>query len=310
MENKKAYSKSGAELRQIQKKLVDTILTDPDELEKIINIQLAGRHGFYQYSLNNIALANWQLWARTGETCELLAPYKKWQEIKLEDGTKIHRNVKKGEKALRILAPYTYKYEEEDDDGKKVEKTVLRFKSVPVFDLSQTEGDAFETDFTVSNVDYTLEEIISRNNVKVNLSQKEITRGYTDGKEIWISKNISTPRQICTYFHELAHYHLHFDSNRNELKRETKELEAEAVSYLVSCFLGIENKESPAYIYGWTKNYDDDERTKLLKGKGSNVLKTATLIINQLKLGELLDSKSIQSRSSKWDNINWVGVKE
>lgn len=302
-----AYSKNGAELRKIQKELVDTILTKPDELEKITNIQLAGRHGFHQYSYGNITLANWQLWCRTGETAELLAPYRKWQKIKATDGRTICRNVKHGEKALRILAPYTFTVKEENEKGEEVEKTILRFKSVPVFDLSQTEGDKFEVDFTSAKHDYTLEEIINRGNVKVNISNKEITRGYTDGKEIWISKHTSTNRQIGTYFHELAHYLLHFDSNRHELNRPTKELEAEAVSHLVSKYIGIENKESPAYILNWTKQYDDDERTELLKGKGSNVLKTAQKIIDDLKLGDLLDSKTIQQSSS---NINWVGVKE
>lgn len=286
------YSKNGAELRKKQKELVDTILTQPEQLENIINIQLASRKGFHQYTLNNIHLANWQLWARTGETAELLAPYSKWQRVKLEDGTKIHRNVKKGEKALRILAPYTFKVTEEDKDGNEVEKTVLRFKSVPVFDLSQTEGDPFEVDFTSGKYDFALDEITSRINVPFHLSNKEITRGYTDGKDIWVSKNISVNRQICTYFHELAHYLLHFDSNRHELDTPTKELEAEAVSYLCSTYIGIENKESPAYIKGWTKSYDDGERTKLLSGKGSNVLKTATKIIEDLKLSALLDIKA------------------
>lgn len=304
------FSKNGAELRKKQKELVDTILTQPEQLENIINIQLASRVGFHQYSLNNIHLANWQLWCRTGETAELLAPYSKWQKIKLEDGTKIHRNVKKGETALRILAPYTFTVKDENEKGEEVERTVLRFKSVPVFDLSQTEGDPFEVDFTKGKYDFTLDEITSRTNVPFHLSNKEITRGYTDGESIWVSKNIGVNRQICTYFHELAHYLLHFDSNREEISRPTRELEAEAVAYLCSSYIGIENKESPAYIRNWTKSYDDDERTNLLKGKGSNVLKTATKIIEDLKLSELLKSKESIPTLSKWDNINWVGVKE
>ena len=304
------YSKNGTELRKIQKELVDTIISKPEELEKITNIQLAARIGFHQYSYHNICLANWQLWCRTGETAELLAPYKKWNTIKTNDGRKIHRNVKKGEKALRILAPITFKYKVPNEEtGEEEERTGLRFKSVPVFDLSQTEGDKFEVDFTSAKYDFTLDEIISRGKVKVNLSNKEITRGYTDGKEIWISKHTSVNKQICTYFHELAHYYLHFDSNRHEFDRPTKELEAEAVACLCSSYIGIENKESPAYIRSWTRQYDDDERTELLKGKGSNVLKTAQSIIDNLKLSELLDSKTAIPTLNKWD-INWVGVKD
>ena len=240
----------------------------------------------------------------------MLAPYKKWNNIKLEDGTVLHRNVKYGEKALHVLAPYTFQIKEKNEDGEEeVVNTVLRFKSVPVFDISQTEGDSLETDFTSSKIDWTLDEIINRSPVKVNESNKELTRGYTDGKEIWISKSLSESHKICTFFHELAHYHLHFDSDRYELKSSTKELEAEATSYLVSKYLGIENGEAAAYIHSWTRDVDPAKKKKLLKGKGSNVLKTATLIIEQLKLSELLDSKNTVQSSSKW-NINWVGVKD
>mgnify|MGYP007104127778 CR=1 FL=1 len=105
------------------------------------------------------------------------------------------------------------------------------------------------------------------------------------------------------------HYYLHFDSNRHEFDRPTKELEAEAVACLCSSYIGIENKETPAYIRSWTRQYDDDERTELLKGKGSNVLKTAQSIIDNLKLSELLDSKTAIPTLNKWD-INWVGVKD
>lgn len=291
--------RTNKELRAIQKELVDSILTNPEKLEEIINIQLANRKYFREYTLRNFALASWELSIRTGEGAELLAPYKKWADV--------GRHVKKGEKALHVLAPIRKTYVDEDTEE---EKTVTWFKSVPVFDLSQTEGDPIETDFTSAKIDYSLNEIISRFGVKVNLSNKELTRGYTNGKEIWISRHISEPHQICTYFHELAHWHLHFDSNRNELDSATKELEAEAVSYLVSCYIGIENKEAPAYIHGWAGSKSTNEKKRLLKGKGSNVLKTAKLIIEQLKLWELRESKSALPNTSKWDSINWVGVKE
>lgn len=272
----------GKELRKIQKELVDEILTNPEGLQRIINIQLAGRVGFHQYSLNNILLANWELWSRTGEGAELLAPYKKWADV--------NRHVKKGEKAIYILAPIHKKIKEATED--RPAEYITWFKSVPVFDLSQTEGEPLEVDFTHSNLEWTLEEVTSRINVPVKLSHKQLTRGSTDGETIKISKHLSVEHQICTYFHELAHYLLHFDENREELDTPTKELEAEAISYLVSCYIGIENKEAPAYIHNWTSSISEDKKKELLKGKGSNVLKTATKIIDDLKLNELLDSKT------------------
>lgn len=286
-----AYSKNGAELRKIQKELVDTILTNPEELERIINVQVAARKGFHQYTLNNIILASWELWARTGKGVECIAPYSKWNNLKDADGNRIDRHVKKGEKALRIIAPYTFKYETLNEDGEKEEKTEIRFKSVPVFDVSQTEGEPLTKFFAKSEYNYSLDEITSRGKINVNFSDEEFRRGYTDGKEIWVNQNIPVERQICTYFHELAHCYLHF-KNGKEIERETKELEAEAVSFLVSCFIGIEDESSPAYILNWTQNYNEEKRIELLKGKGSNVLKTAQNIIDDLKLGELLDSKT------------------
>ena len=213
------------ELKKLQDELVDTILTKPEELKKIINVQLASRNGFYNYTLHNLILADYQLLMRTGEGIEILAPYKVWEEK--------GRQVKKGEKALRVLAPVFKKYT--DDNGEETEKLAY-FMRVPVFDLSQTVGENLETDFTHGNdLHFTLEEIINRGKVKVNFSNKQLTRGYTDGKEIWVSKHTSTEKQICTYLHELGHYYLHFDSNREMIDRPTRELEAEAVSYLVSC---------------------------------------------------------------------------
>lgn len=270
------------ELKKLQDELVDTILTKPEELRKMIEVQLKARDGFYKYTIHNLILANFQLYERTGEGIELLAPYRVWEEK--------GRQVRKGEKSLRVLAPVfkTYTDEETGEETKKL----AYFMRVPVFDLSQTVGEPLETDFTHGNdLQFTLEEIVNRGKVKVNYSNKQLTRGYTDGKEIWISRHTSVSHQICTYFHELAHYYLHFDSNRNELNSATKELEAEAVSYLVSCYLGIKNDEAPAYILHWTEKYSDEERTELLKGKGSNVLKTAQKIIDELKLSDLLDHK-------------------
>jgi len=288
------------QLKKIQDKLVDEIITNPEKLEKIIKIQLSTRQGFHQYSLRNILLASQQLYERTGETVELLAPYKKWQTIKNSKGEKIHRHVKKGEKALKILIPYTYKKTIIENNEEK-EETHLAFKFGSVFDLSQTEGDKLELDLTQSEKQYTLNEIISRTNIKVNLSNKEITRGYTNGKEIWISKHISTNKQICVYFHELAHYLLHFNENREELSTPTKELEAEAVSYIVSAYLGIDNQESSAYIYNWTKSMSDEKKKELLKGKGSLVLKTVTQIIEKLQLSDLINNEITTRQPNKED---------
>lgn len=290
--------KTGKELKQIQKQLVDEIITNPDGLKAISKSKTAALTGFHDYSFNNLVLANIELWTRTGKGIELLAPYKKWADV--------NRHVKKGEKALRIIAPIQKKIGEDEEGNPEY---ITWFKSVPVFDVSQTDGEPLVKSFAKSEFDYSLNELTSRNNIKVNFTEEELRRGYTDGKEIWISNKVPKDRQICTYFHELAHIHLHFKGGE-PIERETKELEAEAVSFIVSNFIGVYDKSSPAYILDWTEKYDDDKRTELLKGKGSNVLKTAQKIIDGLKLGELLKEKQSVPTLDKWENINWVGVKD
>jgi hypothetical protein len=212
---------------------------------------------------------------RTGETTELLAPYKRWG--------KVNRHVKYGQRALYILAPIFY--DEEQDDGTVERK--MWFKKVPVFDLSQTEGEKFEIDYVKYDGDISFKDIVARTTIPVIESNKELTRGYTDGKKIWISVHISDAQKICVLFHEMAHYYLHFDSDRNELTSATRELEAEAISYMVSSMIGIQNDESAAYIRNWAGNNSHE----LIKNKGSKLIRTAQKIIDDLGLCGLLEEK-------------------
>ncbi|WP_405323336.1 ArdC-like ssDNA-binding domain-containing protein [Methanobrevibacter sp.] len=266
------------ELREKQKELCDSFILDTDKMDEIMrkHTQKMVQGEFHNYSINNILLADFQLYMRTGETTELLAPYKRWN--------KINRYVKKGSKALYILAPIFY--EEEQEDG-TIESKVW-FKRVPVYDLSMTDGEKFEPDYVKYEGNITFQDIIERTNIEVIMSNKEITRGYTDGKKIWISKHISDPQKVCVFFHELTHYKLHFGSDRDQLTKSVKELDAEAVSFMISSVLGIKNEESGAYIRGWAGSNAPDE----IKGHGSKLIRTAQEIIDEMKLCDLLESKS------------------
>ena len=94
---------------------------------------------FHNYSLNNCLLIALQA---PGSTC--VAGYVDWQK-------KFGRQVKKGEKGIKILAPCKYKVEIDDMDdpdadssgtGSEKKKTIERvgFKIAYVWDVSQTEG--------------------------------------------------------------------------------------------------------------------------------------------------------------------------
>lgn len=265
------------ELREKQNALCDSLILDTDKMDEIMakHNQKIAEGQFHNYTINNILLADAQLYMRTGETTELLAPYKRWG--------KVNRYVKRGEKALYILAPIFY--DEEQEDG-TVERRIW-FKKVPIFDLSQTEGEKFEIDYVKYDGNVSFKDIVDRTSIPVIESHKELTRGYTDGKKIWVSVHISDAQKICVLFHELAHYHLHFDSDRNELTSASKELEAESISYMVSSMLGIKNEESAAYIRSWAGTNSPD----LIKNKGSKLIRTAQKIIDDLDLCGLLEEK-------------------
>ena len=265
------------ELREKQKELCDSFILDTDKMDEIMRkfTQKLVDGEFHNYTINNILLADAQLYQRTGETTELLAPYKRWG--------KVNRNVKYGSKALFILAPIFF--DEEQEDGTVERK--MWFKKVPVFDLSQTEGEKFEPNYVKYDGDITFADVVARCAIPVIESNKQLTRGYTDGKKIWVSKFIPDAQKICVLFHEMAHYHLHFDSDRNELTSATKELEAEAISYMISSAIGITNDESAAYIRSWAGNNSHET----IKNKGSKLIRTAQKIINDLDLVGLLETK-------------------
>lgn len=256
------------ELKKIQKKLCDELIQDTEKIDTVINQWKNTYNGFHQYSINNILLADWQYFERTGDTIELLASYNTWK--------KKDRYVNKGEKSLKILAPRTYT---ETDPVTNEEIKKLYFVAVSVFDINQTSGKRLEEDMTINKGTHTFNEILTYiPHIKVNPSNKTVTKGSTDGEQIWISRHISDTEKICVLFHELAHMQLHFGEDRKELNRPTKELEAETVSYIISSYLGIENKESSAYIKNW---YEDNPSEKI-NGLGEKLINTSNKILSEI----------------------------
>ena len=100
---------------------------------------------FHSYSVNNTVLIHMQ-----NPHATLVAGFNRWRD-------QFERHVKRGEKAIRIIAPVPYKKnvtrEKLDPDTKapvigpdgqvvteNVEITIPRFRAVPVFDVSQTDG--------------------------------------------------------------------------------------------------------------------------------------------------------------------------
>lgn len=86
---------------------------------------------FHNYSFGNQML----IMIQKPEAKEV-AGYNRWEEM--------GRQVKKGERGIEILAPVFIKKKKEEEDGTIKEDTYTRFRSVRVFDISQTEPALYE----------------------------------------------------------------------------------------------------------------------------------------------------------------------
>jgi hypothetical protein len=247
--------------------LADNLCQDPEQLLVFIK---KWNNGFHSYSMSNIILAIIQ---RPDFT--LLAGYKSWQGR--------GRQVKKGERAIRILAPLVKKIKEDNGD----ETCIIRgFRSVSVFDIAQTEGDEIEElgcpELVSGNFDFVT--IVKASPVPVLIRYLGISNGNTDGNRINIAPKKNEAAMVATLIHEIAHVMLGHCKDSGTLyeteDKSTKEIEAESVSFIVSSVLGIENNKSRLYIGNWGGNKEE------LQGRGKKIIATAESIIKAINVVE------------------------
>lgn len=90
----------GAYLNNKLDEIADSVVTDPDLLREFVK---KWDNGFRRYSLHNLILA----WAQNPDFT-LLAGFRQWN--------KKGRLIKKGEKAIRILAPMKKRIKDENNE--------------------------------------------------------------------------------------------------------------------------------------------------------------------------------------------------
>ena len=240
----------------------DAIIGDPDKFRAYL--ALLGR--MHRYSPNNIALIYWQC-----EHASAVGSYKHWQA----EG----RQVRKGEKAIRIFAPVQITVKDaagaiqtDDEDGNP--KTRTGFRLVPVFDISQTDGPALlripeptkpDQPLTITqHVAFaTLRDVIAAEGFAYlhDRTLTEHTCGYCDyaGKRIGINPRLPDAAQLKTTVHELAHLlAAHSDHEDGKASREAI---AEGCAFVVCAALDLDTSSySAAYIAGYA---DDPDRLKV-----------------------------------------------
>lgn len=184
---------------------------------------------FHWYSFGNVMLI-----ASQRPDATRVAGYRTWQSV--------GRQVRKGERGITIIAPMMLKQEAEP--GQDPEK-VLRFKAATVFDLSQTDGEELPKPAQMQGTPKEhlrrLERFITDQGIVMEI-RMDIGQaaGVSMGGHICIRPELTPPERFSVLVHELAHEMLHHGEHAERGDKQTRELEAEAVAYIVSTGIGLE----------------------------------------------------------------------
>ena len=259
------------------KEITDRLETGIQELfeSERYKAYLTSMAKFHSYSFNNTLLIAMQ-------GGQLVAGYNKWRDV-------FHRNVKRGEKGIKILAPAPYKVKKEvpkldeqgqpvmDKDGKPLtevqETQVPAFKIVSVFDVSQTEGEPLPSigvDELAGNVEQ-YEDFFKalEQTSPVPMAFEDIPGGshgyyHLTEKRIAIQENMSELQTLKTAIHEIAHAKLHaidpdapVTEQADRPDSRTREVQAESVAYAVCQHYGLDTSDySFGYVAGWSSGKD------------------------------------------------------
>ena len=254
---------------------------------------------FHNYSFRNTVLI-----AMQKPDASLVAGFSAWKN-------NFGRNVMKGQKGIKIIAPSPFKIRQEVEkidphtqkpiigkDGKPVteekEVKIPAYKVVSVFDVSQTEGKELPdiaVDELTGDVDRYKDFFAALEKTSpVPIAFENIEGGshgyyHLEDKRIAINEGMSELQTLKTAIHEIAHAKLHdIDLNapkdeQPRVDRRTREVEAESVAYTVCQHYGLDTSDySFGYVAGWSSGRELSE----LKSSLETIRSAAAEIINSI----------------------------
>jgi len=210
---------------------------------------------FRQYSVGNAILIGFQKPDATH-----VAGFRTWQQL--------GRHVKKGERGIAIMAPIVYRSKtgpEEDGEEQAEDETVRAFKTVHVFDISQTDGKPLpefaRVDGDPGVYAERLKGYVSGRGIEVEYNKAMGSAdGMSSGGLIRLKKGLSAAEEFSVLVHELAHEMLHKDRDNMPKDKKVRETEAEAVAFVVCCGVGLDvSSASSDYI----QLYNGEKKTLL-----------------------------------------------
>ena len=271
-------------------------LFDSDRFKEYLQVMSK----FHNYSFNNTLLI-----AMQKPDATLVAGYNSWKNL-------FGRQVARGAKGIKVLAPSPYKIKKEidkidpktqkpvtDKNGKPVKEeteiTVPAFKVVSVFDVSQTEGkelpsigvDELTGDVEQYNDFFKAAEL----SAPVPVGFEKIAGGakgyysHTD-KRIAINEGMSELQNLKTLIHETAHAKLHdIDLNAPPEKqadrpdRRTREVQAESIAYAVCQHYGLDTSD---YSFSYVAQWSSGQELAELKASLETIRSTASELIKDI----------------------------
>ena len=274
---------------------------------------------FHNYSFNNTLLI-----AMQKPDASLIAGFNAWKN-------QFQRNVKKGEKGIKIIAPSPFKIKQETEkidpdtrkpvigkDGKPIteekEITIPAYKVVSVFDVSQTEGrelPSLAVNELTSDVDRYKDFFAALEKTSpVPIGFEKIEGGahgyyHLEDKRIALDEGMRELQTLKTAIHEIAHAKLHDidpnapkDEQQPRVDRRTREVEAESVAYTVCQHYGLDTSDySFGYVAGWSSGRELAE----LKSSLETIRSTAAEIINSIDghIAELQKEQTAEQEQSE-----------
>lgn len=250
-------------------------LTSSDAWRRWLDVQSR----FHHYSFGNCLLIAMQ---RPDAT--RVAGFHTWR--------KVGRNVRRGEKAIWILAPIKRRVGEPEDrdDQQPAARVVTGFKGACVFDISQTDGAELPqvcTRLDGADASGAYAQLVAvAHSIGFTVEEDYLPRerngdcSFTD-RRIRVQVTNAEAQQMKTLAHELAHALLHEEFS----DRALAELEAESVAYVVCNAIGL---PSDTYSFGYVASWagGGDEAIAGIKASGQRIQQAANRILDGIEVVE------------------------
>ena len=224
---------------------------------------------FHKYSWHNVCLI-----ASQCPTATRVAGFQAWRTM--------GRFVRRGEKGIAIMAPIIRRREAETDGTNA--RSVVGFRAAYVFDLQQTDGEPLPEPGEASGdpgakTAALKNAILERGIALESVDDLDGALGTSSGGCIRLLNGLSPATEFTTLVHEYAHELLHRADDR-PASRDTRELEAEAVAFVVGGAVGLNTSDaSRDYIH----LYRGDREA--LSSSLDRIQRAASLILNAVSVG-------------------------